>query len=170
MIELTQDLVKQLFNYKDGFLYWKVSPNWSIKIGSKAGYVNKLKGCSRNKVEINGKGYLSSRIIFLYHHGYLPKFVDHRDRDSLNDKIENLRAASRAENNKNVTSHKNTTSKYLGVSLIDKKYWRATIMINRRQKYLGRHKTEENAALAYNKAAELYHGEFANLNIININN
>lgn len=169
-MELTQQLLKDIFEYKDGNLYWKVKLNWSLKIGSKAGYINYLKSGPRHKIDLYGKGYLRSRLIFLYHKGYLPKFVDHRDHNTLNDNIENLRAATRAENNKNVTAHKNCTSKYLGVcSDKSKKFWRATIMVNRKQKYLGRHKTEEIAALAYNKAAQEYHGEFANLNIININ-
>lgn len=36
-IQLTQELVRELFDYKDGFLYWKVKPARRVKIGDIAG-------------------------------------------------------------------------------------------------------------------------------------
>lgn len=93
--------------------------------------------------------------------------VDHRDRDGLNNQRFNLRKATTAQNNRNKTSAKNSSSKYLGVRLcVDKrwtneyKYWRAKISKND----LGSFPSEELAALAYNKAAIQMFGEFANLN------
>lgn len=89
----------------------------------------------------------------------------------MNDKIENLREASRCENNRNKTSELNSVSKYLGVSLHNAgKSWRARIAINSKTIHLGSFKTEEEAAIAYNTAAKIHHKEFANLNIIEINN
>lgn len=104
-------------------------------------------------------------MIFLWNHGYLPKIVDHIDHNTLNDKIENLREASSSENNKNRMSRKNSTSQYLGVHWEGKK-WRVQIMVNKKLKHIGCFLTEIEAALAYNKAAVMYHKEFANLNII----
>lgn len=170
MSELTQKLVKQLFDYhEDGYLIRKINSRQTT-IGNKAGYLNKHKKVGdRNCVNFGGKKYLSSRIIFLWHHGYLPPVVDHEDRDSTNDKIKNLRPADFSKNQRNRTSSKNSLSQYLGVSMSKRKYWSASIRSNKILIRLGSFKTEIEAALAYNKAAVKHHGEFANLNIININ-
>lgn len=164
----TQELVKSLFDYhEDGYLIWKDNrgKNSSL-LGTIAGTVSKSIFGDRRKVVINYSAYMCSRIIFLWHHGRLPRIVDHMDHNTLNDKIDNLRAATNEENNQNTSSHKNSTSKYLGVSLYNKKYWVAEIKPFGIKKYLGSFKTQELAALAYNKAAVRHFGDFANLNII----
>lgn len=42
--------------------------------------------------------------------------------------------------------------------------WSATIVVDRKQIWLGRHESPEAAARAYDEAARKYHGEFAWLN------
>ncbi len=55
-----------------------------------------------------------------------------------------------------------STSKYKGVSFVkSKKIWRARIEKNGRSHYLGDYGTEEQAALAYNKAAREMFGDIA---------
>jgi len=46
------------------------------------------------RVCIDGKPQALHRMIFLYHHGYLPKVTDHIDGNRLNNRIENLRDVS----------------------------------------------------------------------------
>lgn len=111
--------------------------------------------------------YRCSRIIFLYHKGYLPKEVDHKDRNCMNDRIENLRDSEHFQNAGNVNSRKNSSSRFLGVSFQKGlKKCTAQITIKAKKKHLGCFNTEEEAAIAYNKAASEYFGEFANLNVI----
>jgi hypothetical protein len=93
-------------------------------------------------------------------------YVDHIDHNGLNNQKYNLRKVTPFQNSWNSTSKKGGTSIYLGVSLHRKNCWRAFIMKNGKSFYLGIHKTEEDAALAYNKAAIELHGEFASLNNI----
>lgn len=165
-MEISQELLKQLFTYKKGFLYWKVKRPKS-QIGKKAGFLNKRKSGDRYMIKINGKSYLNSRLIFLYHHNWLPEMVDHKKHNTLDDRIENLRPATRSQNLINRTSSKNSTSKYLGVSfhkLANK--WCANIFIDKKLKHLGYFIIEMEAALAYNEAAKIHFGEFANLNVI----
>jgi|SRR5579863_639388 len=171
MAKLTQEFLKELFDYKDGFLYWKVRISIRCIIGKAAGYISKREKGDRRCIGINGKKYLISRIIFLYHKGYLPVNVDHEDQNPLNDKIENLRDASCAQNSFNKSSRKNSSSKYKGVSFFKRdQKWRVQIYINKKNTHVGYYDKETVAALAYNKKAVFYHKEFANLNIININN
>lgn len=101
------------------------------------------------------------------------KECDHIDHNGLNCLEENMRNCTHAENQKNRKSSIRGTSKFLGVSFVNKKYKDKTyryiiahISVNKKELHIGQFKTEELAALAYNEAAKKYHGEFANLNII----
>ena len=109
----------------------------------------------------------SHRMIYFLHHGVLPCEVDHIDGNPLNNSIPNLRSATRSQNNMNKRSHKGSSSKYLGVALVNaNKKWRADISVDGKSKYLGIFTDEQDAANAYNTAAIEFHGEFANLNVI----
>lgn len=182
--EVTQAFLLEHFDYRDGYLFWKKSYNNSIIIGTRLGCIHThiKDGEKRYKGKIRGRLFLISRLIFLYHKNYLPETVDHIDRNSLNDRIENLRGASRIENARNKSSAKNSSSQYVGVSFEKckakwtckdgeiKTYmyykWAANIFINGNHKKIGRFDTQEAAALAYNRMAVMHFKEFANLNII----
>lgn len=165
---LSQQFIKELFDYGEGFLIYKIKPKYSrIVIGGKAGSVFESKGEFRRAIKIKGKSYYSSRLIFLWHKGFLPDLVDHRDRNTMNDKIENLREADRLKNSKNRKSATDSASKYLGVSRMGRK-WRARISVNGKMRHLGVFESEEQAALIYNDSAIIYHKEFANLNKLDI--
>ena len=168
-MKLTQEYIKLLFNYRNGDLFWKVKTaiTSSIKIGNKAGGLNKSTGYY--KIKINGKVYYTHRLIFLYHHGYLPKQIDHIDRDPLNNYIENLRESTQSQNCMNRKGNKNSSSKYKDVSWDEgTKKWRTHIRINGKLKHLGRFENEIDAAITYNKAAIKYFDkEYIHLNKLN---
>ncbi len=94
-------------------------------------------------------------------------FVDHINRNSLDNRKVNLRPASRAQNVRNrvkFKSHK-YSSKYKGVTWRrGKKPWAAHIMANKKSIRLGSFHSEFRAAEAYDRAAKKYHKEFAVLN------
>lgn len=90
--------------------------------------------------------------------------VDHINGVGLDNRRENLRLATRAQNLANSASRRGT-SDFKGVSH-DKQTgrWVAQITIDGRNKKLGRFDTEAQAALAYNIAAREAWGEFSRLN------
>jgi len=98
------------------------------------------------------------------------QIVDHKDRNGLNNQRSNLRLATRSQNNANrAASRNNLTSKFLGVAFEkDRRKWTARIRKNRKGYRLGSFNTEHEAAIAYNEAAKKLHGEFANINIVNV--
>lgn len=95
--------------------------------------------------------------------------VDHINRDTLDNRKENLRLCSLYQNGLNKGLYRNNKSGYKGVSIrkdkIKNKY-AAYIRFNKKLKHLGFFPTLELAATAYNDAATKFHGEFASLNTI----
>jgi len=158
---LTQDLLKELFEYQNGMLFWVVSRG-NVYPGKRAGTLRKN---GYRQIAINQTAYYEHRLIFLYHHGYLPAELDHIDRNPANNCIENLREATHSQNQCNMLKHKNSSSRYKGVSWSKRdKRWVAYIMINGKNKNLGSFIDEIDAAVAYNCAAQKIFGEFANIN------
>lgn len=165
---VTQEEVKEFFDYKDGHLYWKKIKKYNHKkVGDLAGRVN---ANGRRDLGLNSRVFYAARIIFLWHHGWLPDYIDHINRNTLDDRIENLRAATSSQNQANRPKLVNKTSIYKGVSFTTIRskygYWTCLIYLNGKSIFIGRFKDEKLAALAYNKEAVKIFGEFAILNII----
>ncbi len=94
--------------------------------------------------------------------------VDHRNGDRLDNRKNNLRVCTHQQNNQNKGKQKNNTSGFKGVSrTINSKInpWSARIQRpDRYYEYIGSFPSKIDAARAYDKAALLYHGEFAHPN------
>ena len=91
--------------------------------------------------------------------------IDHIDQDRLNNRSDNLRAATRSQNAQNRSKRQGCTSRFKGVSW--KKSlgkWQAAVHSNGKSIYLGVFETEIDAAKAYDAAALGLFGEFAALN------
>ena len=98
---MNQELLHSLFDYKEGKLHWKESPSRNVKDGDIAGHFGKRRYA---QIRINGKYYLKHRLVYLYHHGHLPPeplVIDHINRNRFDNTIENLRAVTKSENQRN---------------------------------------------------------------------
>lgn len=134
---MTQDELKSLVYYReDGNLVWRkregqnrFDRNFNSRFEGKE--VGSLSSMGYLETAVKQERFLVHRLIFLYHHGYLPEFVDHKDGNPLNNKIDNLREATHEGNMQNTGKKKNNKSGAVvkGVSRYGKhNKWRVQIM------------------------------------------
>lgn len=141
---LTQDYLKTILKYKNGKLYWKTNRGGNLCKNKETGLLSKSDGYGR--VSLYGKSYLAHRIIWLYHYGYMPKFIDHIDHNKSNNNIDNLADKTHQENHRNRKLHKNNSSGFTGVTYHKtKKLWTAQITLQMNQIQLGQFGTIEEA-------------------------
>jgi hypothetical protein len=128
--------------------------------------------CRGYKWCLNGYGYVRTDVKLekrgsLFLHNYIIGFkpVDHKNRNKLDNRKENLRKCTHQENMRNMSRHKDGSSLYKGVSWCKcMSKWEVYINSGGKRSRLGYFKDEKEAALAYNEAAKKYFGEFACLN------
>lgn len=157
---LTQDYLHQIFDYKDGNLYWKSDMRANKRNGFIAG-----SDCESNRyiaTQINGKKYKNHRLVFLYHHGYFPKMIDHIDNNTKNNKIENLREVCFVKNQYNAKIRKDNKSGCKGV-IFNKasKKWYVQLTINKQKKHFGIYSDIDYAKFVAEAMRYKYHKEFA---------
>lgn len=152
--------LNKLFGYHGGQLFHAKRRN-GAKHGERAGWLNPSTG--RWMVNAGGKQRLASRVIWEMHNGPIPRGmeIDHINRDKSDDQVENLRLATRFQNNANTRAKISNTSGFKGVDLHKGgPKWRARIRINGQRLNIGVFETAEEAAAAYNAKASEAFGEF----------
>lgn len=163
---ITQSQLKKILHYdpESGFFTNRV---WRSSRSLPRQVIGTVDGKGYLHTGIDGKIYRLHRLAWMYMVGYVPKHIDHIDRDRKNNRWSNLRGASCKSNAGNSGVHKHNTSGYRGVSQNTRSgKWHAQIKINGKQTYLGRFDTPEDAAEIYDAAAKEHFGEFATLNAI----
>lgn len=105
---ITQELIAETFEYKDGALYWKkpTHPNKDYLIGTLAGSIHKTGYRHITWMNNINKAH---RLIFMLHYGYMPKEIDHINGDRADNRLENLREVTRSQNQYNKTPQANTS-------------------------------------------------------------
>lgn len=166
MTKLTVERLRDLLSYDQatGVFVWRRKPHdnaTSIQPGGVAGSY-----CGRGylEIKIDGRAYKAHRLAWLYtHNEWPPILLDHRNRDKKDNRIDNLRPASHAENSRN--SVLRTAAKYpKGVRAGARKggnVFYAQIGWHGRRIISKAFDSPEQAGLAYLSMRAELHGEFA---------
>ena len=148
----TQERLRELFDYRDGKLIWKVRRQ-RIKIGDALGSLHHT-GYLVGRVD--GVLFRVHRLIWIWHHGEIPEglVVDHQNGLKTDNRIENLKPMSNRENvhrdkrpgMKNISEHG--------------KGWRVRIEIDGKEKCFGTYPTiPEAQAVRDKKLSEINNQE-----------
>ena len=153
--------LKKILEYspETGRFKWKID-RLPIVSGDWAGTIRKD---NYVVIKINGKQYKAHRLAWLYVYGEWPtQEIDHINRIKNDNRICNLREATRNQNVANGSKRKTNTSGIVGVSWFKvDKVWVAYIRIDSKTIHLGRYKNIFDAACARRSAEQKYFREFS---------
>ncbi len=158
-------VIKQYLSYEPetGLFRWTAKPNGRghpYSIGDIAGG-RMLNGYL--VIQFKGGSWYAHRLAWWWIHGEMPERLDHRNRSRADNRIDNLRLATPAQNAANTTI--SAGRRFFGAYFREcRNKWQSAIRGGGRFVHLGYFDTEEEAARAYDAAAVSLRGEFANLN------
>ena len=153
-----QERLKELFSYDPdtGIFTRRISTgrHGRHKVGEVAGTKAIYWG-----MYVDGKRFVAHRLAWVYVYGRPPKEdIDHINQNKLDNRIANLREATRQQNMQNVTIHKHNSSGFKGVCAHKPtKKWRAYIFNGYKQLHLGLFETIDKAVEARKAAEFQYH-------------
>jgi len=159
---ISAEKLRLLLSYSSetGEFRWRVSRGGGVKAGELAGCLNRR---GYWIIRINGKNYYAHRLAWLHVYGRWPKSeIDHINTFRDDNRLINLREATRSQNGGNIGLPSRNTSGYKGVhwNKASQKY-QVHIQADRKKFYLGLFDCPIVAHSAYLvKARELF-GEFA---------
>ncbi len=155
---LTQSVVKKLFHYDPvtGIVTRLVRTAQRHQVGEAVGSSG-ARGYLQTTV--GSRKYMLHRLIWLWVYGAWPVAdIDHKNRIRNDNRLDNLRAATRSENNHNTGISQANSSGYQGVTWDKSRCrWVANIRAHGKQRHLGRFQTPQAASEAYQAAKRVYH-------------
>lgn len=169
---ITAEYVRARLDYdpETGTFTWKPKSGGDLQTNAwNAHWAGKVAGTPHKRgyivITLDERKWLAHRLAWLYVFGEWPAGgLDHKDKDTSNNAIANLRPASQSQNNWNTSKRRNNSSGFKGVTWhAARQKWTAWVCVNRKSKYLGLFNTPEEAAAAYAEAARKLHGEFARI-------
>jgi hypothetical protein len=174
MKTLPVEYLKECFDYDPdaGVLLWRERPRAHFNtdqawLSSRTQIAGKVVAAHHAKgkyayVMVDKTPYLVHRVCFAIYHGYWPDEVDHRNGNTRDNRIENLRAATRQQNSFNTTLHGTNANGLKGVSYKPgaKRPWYGRVTISGTCYRTPYFSTPKEAAAAYQDLVERHHGEY----------
>jgi hypothetical protein len=178
-MQIHPSTLRQILRYdaETGHLFWRERPlemfarekdrkRWNTRYAGKRALTT-IHGGKYCRGPIFNRTYLAHRVAWALVNGEWPdQEIDHVNFDGTDNRLSNLRLATKKDNMRHRRSLPKSSSRYLGVTWHKKsKKWQASIEIDGKCKYLGLYPNEDSAAMAYDAAALMNFGAFANLNL-----
>lgn len=164
---VTLERLKELLDYcpETGVFRWRNSGK-GVKASKDrvAGCLSEsCRGMVYVKIRVDRKLYYAHRLAWLYMTSEMPKKeIDHQNRNGLDNRFCNLRIATSSNNKANRASR--SSNPYKGITKRGKKWIAQIHKKGTPYQCLGVFSTPEEAAVAYDAAAVVVHGEFAATN------
>jgi len=188
---MTQQFLKESLTYsEDGTFYWRKDRpiehfatlrGYNVYLTQRAG---KLAGkVAINEIYENGqklsrdsrdillshkgikKKFPTHKLVYLYHHGYVPDVIDHINGNYLDNRIENLQELNLQLNTAKATMFSHNTSGYRGVRYRERdSKWIVNIKVDGKGYYVGQYENLEYAAEVYNYVSSKIFGEYVFIN------
>lgn len=157
---LTNERLKELLHYNPATgLFIRLTCNNQHKKGDQAGYITPY---GYIRIGVDGHAYMGHRLAHLYMTGSWPKNrIDHENKIRSDNRWDNLRDASDAQNSANCKVRRTNFLGVKGVRLHECGKYTARIRGNGKSHYLGLFGTIELAVEAYTSKAKELFGEFA---------
>lgn len=149
MQTLTVEEVRRLLNYDPdtGVFTWLRPTSTRTRAGQKAGRINN----GYVSIRIHGREYGAHRLAWFYVYGVWPENdIDHINRNRSDNRIVNLRAATRAQNLQNIRYH----GAYWYAA---RRVWRVSIRVDGKRIWVGDYDDHADAVVARQNAVLKYH-------------
>jgi len=157
---LTQERLKELLSYcKETGLFTRLVTAGGMKAGVVAGTMH---SDGYVTVRVDNYIYKAHRLAWFYEYGFFPpNEIDHINRVRDDNRITNLRLATKSENLRNRPVFERSKSGIKGIYFNKRlKKWQAKLFVNKKIIHLGWHKDIDDAKKAYKLGSIKYHGEF----------
>lgn len=112
------------------------------------------------RIKIDGKSYAAHKLAWLIVYGEWPALIDHRNRQTSDNRLENLRPATRLQNAQNHQRKPKANGLPSGVRTDARGNFVARIRVHKRAVHLGVFKSPHEAFAAYRQAQQQHFGEF----------
>jgi hypothetical protein len=137
----------------------RVCANWNARNSGRVAGTKDSHGYVQ--IKLRGRLYLAHRLAWRLVHGECSEEIDHIDGDRSNNRIGNLRVATRAQNCANRRVRSDSISKIKGVQRRPNGLWQSRLCVNGTKHYLGVFGSRGEAIDAYERAARTHFKEFA---------
>lgn len=157
---LSADRLRHLLDYDadTGVFRWRLSRGGSARAGDIAGGIDSH---GYVRISVDCERYLGHRLAWLHIHGAWPEHdLDHRNGIRTDNRISNLREASRSNNLANRAASAASGMKGVYWQRQNRR-WYSRISVQGRDIHLGTFDTPEEAHQAFMSASRQHYGEFA---------